>query len=374
MTEQPGTRVVRAGLPAAEDEQPFLPGPTFVATYNLAGDVEGRRYGYGRFANPTWTGYEAALAELEGGPAVCFASGMAAVSAVLFTVLSAGDVLVAPVDGYPGVRELASGPLARLGVEARLVPSTDAAFLDAVEGARLVVVETPSNPRLDVLDVPALCAAAHEQGALVAVDNTLATPLGQRPLEDGADFSVSSATKHLTGHSDVVLGYAAARDSVLVDALVKWRGDAGAIPGPFETWLAHRSLATLDVRLEREAANALAVAQLLAASDAVLDVRYPGLPSDPSFERAQERLTRFGSVVAFTLRDRGAVERFFAATRLVDEATSFGGVHTTAERRARWGTDDVPEGFVRFSAGIETTEDLLADVARGLEAAGALPG
>jgi cystathionine gamma-lyase len=370
MTDQPGTRVVRAGLPAGEDEQPFLPGPTFVAPYHLAGDVEGRRYGYGRFANPTWTAYEAALAELEGGPAVCFASGMAAVSAVLFTVLSAGDVLVAAADGYPGVRELATGPLARLGVQARLVPSSDQAFLDAVAGARLVIVETPSNPRLDVLDVPAICAAAHDQGALVAVDNTLATPLGQRPLQDGADFSLSSATKHISGHSDVVLGYAAARDSVLVDALVKWRGDAGAIPGPFETWLAHRSLATLDVRLEREAANALAVAQLIAASDAVLDVRYPGLPSDPSYERAQERLARFGSVVAFTLRDRDAVERFFAATRLVDEATSFGGVHTTAERRGRWGTDDVPEGFVRFSAGIEATEDLLADVARGLEAAG----
>jgi cystathionine gamma-lyase len=371
MTDEPGTRVVRAGLIPDGDEQPFLPGPTFAAPYRLSGDVEGRRYGYGRYANPTWTGYETALGELEGGPAVCFASGMAAIASVLFTVLAAGDVLVAPVDGYPGVRELASGSLARLGVEARLVPSSDSAFLDAVAGARLVLVESPSNPRLDVLDVPAICAAAHEVGALVAIDNTLATPLAQRPLAEAADFSVSSATKHLTGHSDVVLGYVAARDATLMDALVKWRGDAGAIPGPFETWLAHRSLATLDVRLERQEANALAVAELLAASDAVLDVRYPGLASDPSYERARERLARFGTVVAFTLRDRGAVERIFAATRLIDEATSFGGVHTTAERRGRWGTDDVPEGFVRFSAGIEATADLLADLARGLEAAGA---
>jgi cystathionine gamma-lyase len=370
MPDAPGTRVVRAGLPEEGDEVPFLPGPTFVAPYRLAGEVEGRRYGYGRFANPTWTAYEAALGELEGGDAVCFSSGMAAVSAVLFSTLSAGDVLVAPSDGYPGVRELANGPLARLGVEARLVRSLDDAYLDALAGARLVLVESPSNPRLDVLDLPAIAEAAHTQGAIVGVDNTLITPLGQRPLEVGADVSISSATKHLSGHSDIVLGYAAARDPELVAALLKWRGDAGAIPGPFETWLAHRSLATLDVRLTRQEENALALAELLAFSDAVLDVRYPGLGSDPSHARAVERLDRFGSVVAFTLRDAAAVERFFATTHLVDEATSFGGVHTTAERRGRWGTDDVPEGFVRLSAGIEVTADLVADVGRGLEAAG----
>jgi cystathionine gamma-lyase len=360
---------VRAGLAADGEELPFLPGPTFAAPYRLSGEVANRQYGYGRFANPTWSAYEAALGDLEGAEAVCFASGMAAVSAVLFTTLAVGDVLVAPADGYVGVRELASGPLTRLGVEVRLVPSTDNAYLDAVAGARLVFVESPSNPRLDVLDVPAIAEAAHTQGALVVVDNTVITPLGQRPLDEGADISVSSATKHLTGHSDVVLGYAATADRSLVADLMKWRGDAGAVPGPFETWLAHRSLATLDVRLARQEENALALAELIAFSEAVLDVRYPGLPSDPSHPRASERLKRFGSVLAFTLRDRGAVERFFAATRLVDEATSFGGVHTTAERRGRWGTDDVPDGFVRLSAGIEATEDLVADVQRGLQAA-----
>ena len=369
MADSPATRVVRAGLPAGEDETPFLPGPTFAAPYRLSGEVANKRYGYGRYANPTWTAYETALGELEGGEAVCFASGMAAVSAVLFSVLAAGDVLVAPADGYTGIRELARGPLTRLGVEVRLVPSTDNAYLDAVAGARLVFIESPSNPRLDVLDVPGIAEAAHTQGALVAVDNTVITPLGQRPLDEGADISVSSATKHLTGHSDVLLGYVATADRALVDGLLHWRGNAGAVPGPFETWLAHRSLATLDVRLQRQEENALAVAELIALSDAVLDVRYPGLASDPSYPRARERLRRFGSIVAFTLRDRGAVERFFAATRLVDEATSFGGVHTTAERRGRWGTDDVPDGFVRLSAGIETTEDLVSDVARGLEAA-----
>jgi cystathionine gamma-lyase len=371
MADAPGTRVVRAGLPAVEDERPFLPGPTFAAPFHLSGEIAGRRYGYGRYANPTWTAYEAALGELEGGEAVCFASGMAAVSAVLFSTLSAGDVLVAPADGYPAMRGLINGPLARLGVEARLVRSADDAYLDAIAGARLVFVESPSNPGLNVLDVATIAEAAHTQGALVAVDNTMITPLGQRPLERGADLSVSSASKHLSGHSDVVLGYVASGDAELIASLVKWRTEAGAIPGPFETWLAHRSLATLDVRLERAEANALALAELLAFSDAVLDVRYPGLPSDPSFERAREVLSRFGSVVSFTLRDRGAVERFFAATRLVDQATSFGGVHTTAERRGRWGTDDVPEGFVRLSAGIEATADLVADVGAGLEAAGA---
>jgi cystathionine gamma-lyase len=345
------TRATHAGLPAAEQGQPFLPGPTFAAPTHWAG--EGGLAGYGRFTNPTWARYEEALGELEGGEAVVLSSGMAAVAAVLLPLLKPGDVLVAPEDAYPGVRTIATEHLAPRGVEVRLVPSSDAAFLDATDGATIVWVETPSNPGMDLLDVPKLAAAAHSTGAALAVDGTLATPLRQRALDLGADYAMSSASKHLTGHSDLVLGYVAVRDAERAAALRGWRGLTGAIPGPFEVWLAHRSLPTLAVRLERQEANASALAEALGTRPDVTDIRWPG----------------FGSVLVFTLADAAAAERFLAGTSLVAEATSFGGVHSSAERRGRWGTDAVADGFIRFSAGIEDTADLVADVLAALDAA-----
>jgi cystathionine gamma-lyase len=342
------TRVVHAGLPAPAQGAPFLPGPVFAAPTHWSG--EGAPAGYGRYANPTWTAYEQALGTLEGGEAVVLSSGMAAVAAVLLPLLGPGDVLVAPQDAYPGVRTIAVEHLRPRGVEVRLVRSADAAFLEAAAGATLVWVETPSNPGMDLLDVPALAEAAHAAGALLAVDGTLATPLRQRALDLGADFAMASASKHLTGHSDLVLGYVAARDPARAEAIRTWRGLTGAIPGPFEVWLAHRSLPTLAVRLERQEAAAAAVVAELRGHPAVSDVRWPG----------------FGSVLCFTLPDGGAAERFLAAGELIAEATSFGGVHASGERRARWGTDDVAEGFIRFSTGIEDVEDLLADVRAAL--------
>ncbi|HEX2233005.1 MAG TPA: PLP-dependent transferase, partial [Thermoleophilaceae bacterium] len=222
---------------------------------------------------------------------------------------------------------------------------------------------------LDVCDVRTLSAAARERGAIVAVDNTFSTPLGQRPLELGADLSVTSATKYLAGHSDLLLGYAAARDGELADRLRDWRTETGAIAGPFETWLAHRSLATLDLRLERGCANALALAELLAGRDDVAGVRYPGLPGDPAHELANRQMSRSGTVVSFDLGNRESAERFLDAAKLVTEATSLGGVHTVAERRARWGGDQVTEGFIRLSAGCEDPADLVEDVERALDAA-----
>jgi cystathionine gamma-lyase len=201
----------------------------------------------------------------------------------------------------------------------------------------------------------------------VAVDNTLATPIGQRPLELGADFSVSSDSKHATGHSDLILGHVAVRSAEHAEELDTWRRMTGAVPGPFEVWLAHRSLATLDVRLERECATALQLAQMLAERADVAAVRYPGLPDDPSHELAARQMTRFGSIVVFDVGDRSRAERFLAACSLVAEATSFGGVHSSAERRARWSGNDVPEGFIRFSVGCETAADLLADVEQALD-------
>jgi cystathionine gamma-lyase len=202
---------------------------------------------------------------------------------------------------------------------------------------------------------------------MVAVDNTFATPLGQRPLDLGADFSIASASKALTGHADLILGYVAARDPAEAESLLEWRIHAGSVPGPFEVWLAHRSLATLDVRLQRACATAQALAERLSARSDVESVRYPGLPSDPAHELAQRQMTRFGTIVSFTLESAERADAFLAACRLVSAATSFGGVHSSAERRGRWGGDEVAPGFIRFSVGCEDTADVIADVERALD-------
>jgi len=363
------TRVVRAGLPEAEQGSAFLGGPTFAAPFHFRGDPASSDYVYGRYGNPTWTAYESALGELEGGDVVLFSSGMAAAAAVLLPRLRPGDVLVAPADCYMGVRSLIRRHLAERGVEARLVPTADPGFAAAIEGASLVWLESPSNPGLDVCDLRQLIDAAHAAGAPVAVDNTFATPLGQRPLELGADFSMASASKYLSGHADIVLGYVAARDPAEAERLVDWRIHAGAIPGPFEVWLAHRSLATLDMRVARACATASALAERLAARDDLGNVRYPGLESDPAHELAARQMSRFGSIVCFTLESGERAEHFLASCRLVNEATSFGGVHTSAERRARWGGDDIAEGFVRLSVGCEDPADVITDVEQALDQA-----
>ncbi|MFD9221326.1 cystathionine gamma-lyase [Streptomyces sp. NPDC060064] len=366
-----GTRAVRAGLPEPVKYEPTLPGPVFAAHFHLPGEATGP-YTYGRDTNPTWTYLERAIGELEAPgesvETVAFASGMAAVSAVLFSQLKAGDAVVLPVDGYqalPLVRER----LEAYGVEVRTAPTGDDAQLSVLDGARLLWIETPSNPGLDVCDVRRLAEAAHTAGALVAVDNTLATPLGQRPLELGADFSVASDTKGMTGHGDILLGHVTCRDTELAAGVRQWRKVVGAIPGPMEAWLAHRSLATLQLRIERQCANALALAEALSGRGEVTGLRYPGLATDPSHKTASLQMRRFGCVVSFVLPDRGHAERFMDSLRLVDDATSFGGVRSTAERRGRWGGDAVPDGFIRFSAGAEDAEDLVADVLRALDEA-----
>jgi cystathionine gamma-lyase len=231
---------------------------------------------------------------------------------------------------------------------------------------RLVMLETPSNPGLDVCDIREISQRAHDAGALVAVDNTVATPLGQRPLDLGADLTVASDTKALSGHSDVLLGHVTTRDTVLLEALWHARTLSGAIPGPFETWLAHRGLATLDLRLARQAQNAAALATALRGHRAVKSVRWPGLPDDPAHLIAAAHMLRFGGLLAFQLADREAVQTFLRRSSLVSAASSFGGLHTTADRRARWG-DAVPSGFVRLSAGCEDTADLVDDVSRALD-------
>jgi len=232
------TRVILAGLPVPAQGEPFLPGPTFSGTYHFSGEPETSPYTYGRYHNPTWSRLEQALGELEGGPTLVFASGMAAITAVFGVTLPAGNtegksrVLVMPSDCYYTTRMLAEGYFASLGIEVRTAPTVGNAQRDQLDGATLLWLETPSNPGLEVCDLAELIAAAHSRGVLVAVDNTTATVLGQHPLELGADFSVSSDTKSLTGHSDLVLGHVATREPAWAQRLHAFRNLQGAIPGP----------------------------------------------------------------------------------------------------------------------------------------------
>ena len=357
----PSTRAVHAGLPPAAQGEPLAPSPVFAAPFHLRGAADAAEFGYGRDGNPTWSAVEGALGALEDAESVLFSSGMAATCALLEPVLGAGDVLVATRDGYPGIRAVAADRLAPRGVEVRLVPTDTDAIVTACAGATLVWVETPSNPGLDVCDIAAVSGAAHAHGARVAVDNTLATPLGQRPLDLGADATIYSATKALAGHSDLVLGAVGVRDAAWAEALRAHRRQGGAIAGPFEAWLLHRSLATLALRLERQSANALALADFLRGRSDVSDVRHPGRHAT-----AARQMRLAGPLVGFTLDGAERAQRFLGGLELVAEATSFGGVHSTAERRARWGTDAVADGFIRFSAGCEDIDDLLDDVKQAL--------
>ncbi|MCQ4081777.1 cystathionine gamma-lyase [Streptomyces sp. RB6PN25] len=365
------TRSVHAGRPPAVAYEPSLPGPVFVSHYHLPGEPAGP-YLYGRDENPTWTRLEEALSQLESpdaaAEAVVFSSGMAAISSVVLAHVRSGDTVVLPSDCYQTTRALRDR-LESYGVRVRLAPTAGEAQLDVLDGAKLLWIETPSNPELDVCDVRRLAETAHAAGALVAVDNTLATPLGQRPLNLGADFAVASGTKALTGHGDLLLGYVVVRDAELAASVRLWRKTVGAIPGPMEAWLAHRSLATLQLRVERQAANALALAAALKERDEVSGVRHPGLPDDPAHRVAAAQMRWFGSVVSFVLPDQDHADRFLTALRLTSEATSFGSVLSTAERRGRWGGDSVPDGFIRFSVGVEDADDIVADVLQALDAA-----
>lgn len=363
-----GTRCVHAGTPSPVPGQPFLDGPTLAAPYHLDPDrgPEPGIDGYGRKDNASWRALESAVGELEGAGCVVFASGMAAVTASLFSVLRAGDTVMLPSDGYFHARRMASRRLAPLGVTIVEVPT--AGPYPSFDGVRLVLLETPANPGLDVCDIAAVAAAAHAAGALVAVDNTTASPLGQQPLAFGADFSLASGTKALAGHSDLLIGYVCATDEELLTGVRDWRTETGSIAGGFEAWLAHRSLATLDLRLARQTANAAAIANLLTTRPDVTAVRWPGLASDPSYPIASVQMRRIPGIITFTLASGEAAKLFLRASRLVASSTSFGGTHTTADRRAQWG-DSVGEGLIRLSCGIEDTDDLLADLAYALDTA-----
>lgn len=357
MTEplSPATRCVALGreavTPGAQVNAPLVLSSTFHADGQ---DV------YARDSQPTWRAFEEALGALEGGRALVLASGMAAVSATL-SLVPLGGLVVTPSAAYNGVLATVTDREEAGELRVCRVRLTDADDVEAaLDGADLLWLESPSNPLLDVADLPRLISAARSRGVLTVVDNTFATPLVQRPLELGADLVVHSATKYLSGHSDVVLGAVVTADSesgrALEARIQRYRLLHGAIAGPFETWLALRGLRTLHLRVERATANAAELAARLANHPAVTRVRYPGT----------------GAIVSIEVGDgpeqAERAERVAAGTRLWANSTSLGGVESQVERRRRYASEsaDVPEGLLRLSVGVEDIEDLWRDLDQAL--------
>ncbi|MCK0175034.1 cystathionine gamma-lyase [Mycolicibacterium sp. F2034L] len=358
------TRSVKAVAAQAVPGEPVSTPPVPVSAYHLSAAESEALDTYGRSSNPTWRRLEAALAELEGATAaLTFASGMAAITSALRVLVRPGARLVVPADGYYQVRRYAAEYLAPLGVT--VVEAAAADMCAAAETADVVLAETPANPGLDVVDLHHLAMNCRSRSAVLVVDNTTATPLGQQPLSLGADLVVASATKALSGHSDLIAGYVAGSQPDMMAAIERDRLLAGAILGPFEAWLVLRSLGSAGLRFDRQCHNAQAVAMLLRGHPAVRAVRYPGLPEDPAHPVASRQMKRFGGLVSFELADAAAVHTLVERSALLVAATSFGGIHTSVDRRARWG-DPVPAGFARISLGIEDTDDLIADLGAAL--------
>ena len=362
------TLAVTAGRPARVSGAALNPAVHFASTYVGSHDLS--TTGYGRDGNETWRQLEEVIGVLEGGRALAFASGMAACNAVL-ELLDPGAVVVIPGECYLGVAAAVETRARRYDWSVRRVNVADTdAVLTAAAGADLVWLESPTNPTLDVADLPRIGTALRGKVRLV-VDNTFATPLLQRPLDLGADIVVHSLTKMLSGHSDVLLGAVVTRleDDATGSALANIRHDFGAIPGPMEAYLALRGLRTYPLRLARAQANAQILAERLDGHPAVRRVRYPGLPSDPGHERAARTMAGFGSLISIELADAQSADALVAACRLWVFATSLGGVDSSLERRRRWPDElpSVPESLVRLSVGIEHVEDLWADLAQGLD-------
>ena len=371
---RPETAVICAGRPGragAPLNVPVVLASNFHGGSTAAPGAEAGGRAYARTdATPTWEALEAAVGQVEGGHGVAFSSGMAAVAAVLGLV-PAGGRIVAPADCYFGVGELlADGQQQGLWAVDRVDLTDTASAQAAASGADLLWLETPSNPLLEVADLPALCAAGRHAGAIVGVDNTFATPLLQQPLALGADVSVHSATKFIGGHSDLLSGITVARDPALAVRLRHRRGLTGATPGALEAFLALRGLRTLALRLDRGQRNASELGRRLDEHPAVSRVRYPGLPHDPGHRTAAAQMTGFGAVLAFEVTDARTADRLCDAVQIIVHATSLGGVETTIERRGKLaGQGHLPPGLLRLSVGCEHIDDLWNDLNTALQQA-----
>ena len=361
---KPATRVVSAGRPTRVGDANLNTPISMNSTYAAPGEL-----GYGRFANESWTALEDAISSIEGGRTLAFASGMAAISAG-FNLLPKGSVVTASSNGYTGTKGLLQQLAADERIEVRWVDvSNTAQVLEALKGTNLFWLESPTNPAMEVADMPLLIEAAKRFGAGVAVDNTFATALLQTPLEYGADISMNSVSKFIAGHSDIILGSLSIADPALYTRLETMRRMAGAIPGPFEAWLALRGIRTLAVRMDRSQASAMELAKRLQSHPSVERVRYPGLPDDPHHATAKKFMKGFGAIVCIEIAGGAeAAEKAVAASKLVTFATSLGGVESLWERRHRWSAEspEVPTNLVRISVGIEDVEDIWNDIDQAL--------
>ena len=348
MSFHPETSAITAGRPEVAPDASLNPPLVFSSTYHAGGPV-----GYGRYGNESWSALEAAISELEGGQTLSFSSGMAAISAV-FSILPIGAPVVASNQGYSGTMSLLNQHHASGRLEVRFVDITNTAeVVTAIKGAALLWLESPTNPCLDVADLPALIAAAKKQTIGVGVDNTFATPMVQTPLSMGADIVMHSVTKFLAGHSDVVLGSLSISDPALFKRLEESRRLNGSIPGPFEAWLALRGIRTFPVRFRAAEANAKTLVTRLQNHAKITKVRYPG----------------FGAVISFEIDGNAEnAEKVCESSRLISHATSLGGVESLWERRRRWAAESpsVPEQLIRLSVGCEHVDDIWQDIEQAL--------
>ena len=367
------SRLIHAGTERVAG-QPATPPLAPASIYVSQGTPRPGR-GYGRDGNPGWEALEQALGGLEDAEAVAFASGQAASMALMLALAPGRERIVLPEDGYYGGRVLAD----RLRPNGTRPVPVDLRDLAAVErelttAPSLLWAETPTNPLLRVADLTRLAGIAAAAGAPMVVDNTVATGLLQRPLDAGATASLYSLTKSVSGHSDVILGAVVSRDAGLLADVRAWRSSGGGIPGPFEAWLALRGLKTLPLRIARQSASALAIAGHLAGHPRVTAVHYPGV-AGPGFGETTSALARrqmpdgFGPLLSFevTPDSADAADKVVARSQLILPATSFGGVESTWERRARWPAETAPPGLIRLSVGVEPVADLITDIDQALE-------
>ena len=348
MSLHPETSAITAGRPEAAPDASLNPPLIFSSTYHAGGPV-----GYGRYGNESWSALETAISQLEGGETLSFSSGMAAISAV-FSILQIGAPVVASNQGYSGTMGLLNQHHASGRLEVRFVDITNTEeVIGAMKGAALLWLESPTNPCLDLADLPTLISAAKKLTIGVGVDNTFATPLVQQPLSMGADIVMHSVTKFLAGHSDVVLGSLSISDPALFKRLEEARRFNGSIPGPFEAWLALRGIRSFPVRFRAAEKNAQQLVTRLQSHTKITKVRYPG----------------FGAVISFEVDGTAEqAEKVCESSRLITHATSLGGIESLWERRRRWALESpsVPEQLIRLSVGCEHVEDIWQDIEQAL--------
>jgi len=374
------TKTIHAGQPS-EPETGALVAPIFqTSTYEQEAPGQDKGFSYSRTNNPTRQRLETVLAALENVDyAAAFASGLAAENAVLQAYLRPGDEVIIPLDVYGGTYRILNRVYQPIGVVTKQIDTADLKAVEAALSAktRLVWIESPTNPRLLITDIAAICKMAHARGALVVVDNTFATPCFQQPFELGADIVIHSVTKYLAGHSDTVQGVALAKDAAVFEPIKFLQNATGAVPSPFDCWLTMRGLKTLELRMQRHEENATTIANALHGHPLIRQVYYPGLPSHPGHDIARRQMTGFGGMLSIDINGTiDEVASFASSRRYFTLGESLGGVkalichpatmtHASipAAARAELG---LPDTLLRLSPGCENAEDLVEDLLQGL--------